>query len=248
MEALQVSHVSKKFGPITALRDVSLSVDVGEVIGIVGDNGAGKSTLLKILSGFHQPTSGQLRIMEQDTLLHSVQHARSLGIETVYQDLALVRELKIYENMFLGREITTRRLGLLSVLDRRRMRELSAEYLDRLGLLSLSVDREVGALSGGQRQAIAIARSAFADSKILLLDEPLAAMGVREGRVILDLVQKIRSERKVTIVIIAHNHAQILDVCDWVCVVQHGTISFNKRSSETSVQELMEIICAGYRH
>ena len=246
MEAIGVEHVSKRFGPVTALSDVSLRVELGEVVGIVGDNGAGKSTLLKILSGFYRPGSGTLRIMGEPVSLASVRHARALGIETVYQDLALVRELSVYENMFLGRELT-RRLGPLVTLDRRAMRAATAAYLERIGLRLPSLDGEIGGLSGGQRQAIAIARSAFANGRILLLDEPLAAMGVRESAIILDLIRSFRVRREMSIVIIAHNHAQVLDVCDRVCLVQHGAITLDKRSEDTSAEELMRVICAEYR-
>jgi ABC-type sugar transport system ATPase subunit len=246
MDAITLTNLSKRFGPVTALTDVSLRIKMNEVVGIVGDNGAGKSTLLKILSGFHQPSSGTMSIMGEPVTLTSVQHARSLGIETVYQDLALVKELSVYENMFLGREITKKRLGLLTTLDRKAMREMCARYLQRLGLRLPSLDCEIGELSGGQRQAIAIARSTFAGGKILLLDEPLAAMGVREGAIILDLIRSFRARRDTTIIIIAHNHAQVLDVCDRVCLVQHGTVTLDKRSEETSAAELMRVICSEY--
>ena len=246
MDAIALTNLSKRFGPVTALTDVSLRIGMNEVVGIVGDNGAGKSTLLKILSGFHQPSSGTMSIMGEPVTLTSVQHARLLGIETVYQDLALVKELSVYENMFLGREITRKRLGLLTMLDRKAMRETCAGYLQRLGLRLPSLDCEIGELSGGQRQALAIARATFAGGKILLLDEPLAAMGVREGAIILDLIRSFRARRDMTIVIIAHNHAQVLDVCDRVCLVQHGTVTLDKKSEETSVEELMRVICSGY--
>src|SRR5262245_51564852 len=174
-EALRVEGVAKRFGALTALRDVHLRVDRGEVLGLIGDNGAGKSTLIKVICGFHQPDAGRIFVNGEEVTLRSVDHARSLGIDTVYQDLALVNELSVYHNMFLNRE---RRIGPL--LNNRLMRRLAREHLTDMGVTIADVTAEVAKLSGGQRQAIAVARSVYSDARILLLDEPLAAMGAKE--------------------------------------------------------------------
>jgi ABC-type sugar transport system ATPase subunit len=241
-EALRVEHIAKRFGGITALSDVNLHLARGEVLGLIGDNGAGKSTLIKIICGFHQPDAGTISVNGEQVALRSVDHARSLGIDTVYQDLALVNELSVYHNMFLNRELV--RWPLLS---NRRMQKLARQHLQDMGVNLASVDVEVAKLSGGQRQAIAVARSVYTDARILLLDEPLAAMGAKEGALILDLVRDLKRRGEVSIVIIAHNYGQILEVCDRINLLQHGEITFDKPTSQTSVQELTDLVVAEYR-
>jgi simple sugar transport system ATP-binding protein len=239
---LRAEHISKRFGAVTALRDVNLHLDPGEVLGLIGDNGAGKSTLLKILCGFQQPTSGRILLHGQEVTLKSVDHARSLGIDAVYQDLALINELTVYHNMYLKREHTR-----WTLLSNRSMRREARKHLDEMGIQIPSVDVAVAKLSGGQRQAIAVARSVYSDAKILLLDEPLAAMGVKEGAIILDLVQDLKRRGDVSVIIIAHNYGQVLEVCDRVNLVQHGEITLDKMSRDTSVQELTDMVVAEYR-
>ncbi len=241
-EVLRVEHVAKRFGALTALRDVSLHLDKGEVLGLIGDNGAGKSTLMKILCGFHQPDAGQIFLDGEAVSLRSVDHARSLGVDTVYQDLALVNELSVYHNMFLNRELVR-----WPLLHNRAMRKLARQHLDDMGVSIPSVDVEVAKLSGGQRQAIAVARSIYSEARVLLLDEPLAAMGAKEGALILDLVRDLKRKGEVSIMIVAHNYAQVLEVCDRVNLLQHGTITLDKPTAETSVQELTDLVVAEYR-
>ena len=180
---------------VTALEDVSLHLGQGEVLGLIGDNGAGKSTLVKILTGFHKPDAGKIFVLGEEVQLKSVTHARSLGIDTVFQDLALVPGMSVYHNMFLNREVT-RGIGPLRFLNNRAMRKRSREYLDDIGVRVPSMDAEVARISGGQRQAIAIARSTHSDAKILLLDEPLAAMGAREGALIIELIAGAEAARR----------------------------------------------------
>jgi ABC-type sugar transport system ATPase subunit len=239
---LEAEHLSKRFGAVSALTDVSIRLAKGEVLGLIGDNGAGKSTLMKILCGFHRPDSGRLLVNGEEVVLRSVDHARSLGIDTVYQDLALINELSVYHNMFLNREIVR-----WPLLRNRAMKRLAAHHLESMGVRIGSVDVQVAKLSGGQRQAIAVARSVYSDAKILLLDEPLAAMGAKEGALILDLVRDLKDSGEVSIVIIAHNYAQVLEVCDRVNLLQHGTISYDRPASATSVQELTDLVVAEYR-
>jgi simple sugar transport system ATP-binding protein len=243
-DILRVEHISKRYGAVTALTDVSLSLRRGEVLGLLGDNGAGKSTLMKIICGFQPPTSGRILLNGEEVVFKSVQHARSLGIDVVYQDLALINQLTVYHNMFLNREPVARPIPLLR---NRQMRRLAKEHLDEIGVNIPSVNAEVAMLSGGQRQAIAVARSVYSDCKVLLLDEPLAAMGVKEGAMILDLVRRLRDQGELSIIIIAHNYGQILDVCDRVNLLQNGKITFDKASADTSVEELTEIVVAEYR-
>ena len=245
---LRAEHISKSFGPVTALRDVNLHLDRGEVLGLLGDNGAGKSTLMKILTGFHQPTTGKIWFDGQSVRLRSVSHARSLGVEAVYQDLALINQLNVYQNMFLQREAVSGGLpGLFGILDQRTMRARAIEHLENMRVNIPSVDVEVAKLSGGQRQAIAVARSVFQKAKVLLLDEPTAAMGAKESALILDLIQRLKEAGDVAMIIIAHNYAQIFDVCDRINLIEGGTITFDKRTSETSVGELTDRVVNEYR-
>ncbi len=241
-DVLRVEHISKRFGAVTALRDVNLHLKRGEVLGLLGDNGAGKSTLLKILCGFHRPESGRVMLNGEEVVIKSVDHARALGIDAVYQDLALINELTVYHNIFLKRELVRGPL-----LNNRQMRKLARHHLDEMGIGLESVDVEVAKLSGGQRQAIAVARSVYSDAKILLLDEPLAAMGAKEAALILDLVRDLKSKGDVSIIIIAHNYGQVLEICDRINLLQHGEITFDKQSADTSVQELNDIVIAEYR-
>ena len=241
--ALRVEHIVKQFGALTALSDVSLRLEKGEVLGLIGDNGAGKSTLIKIICGFHRPDAGRTFVAGQEVVLRSVDHARSLGIDTVYQGLALINELSVYHNMFLNREL---RIGPL--LNNRAMRRLAREHLAEMGVNIPDVGAEVAKLSGGQRQAVAVARAVYSDARVLLLDEPLAAMGAKEGVLILDLIRDLKARGDVSVLIIAHNYAQVLDVCDRVNLLQHGTITFDRPTAETSIDELTELVVAEYRN
>ena len=241
-DVLRVEHIAKSFGAVTALRDVSLHLRKGEVLGLIGDNGAGKSTLVKILSGFTSPTRARSRSSARPVHLKSVIHARSLGIDTVYQDLALVPGLSVYHNMFLKREHT--RIG---VLNNGSMRRQARAHLDSLGVNIPDVNAEVVTLSGGQRQAIAVARSVFSDAKIILLDEPLAAMGAKEGGLILKLIRQLRERGDVSQIVIAHNYLHVLETCDRVCLLQNGRITFDRPTAETSVEELLTLVGAEYR-
>ena len=221
---------------------MNLHLGQGEVLGLLGDNGAGKSTLIKIICGFQPPTSGRIVLEGKEITLKSVDDARSLGIDTVFQDLALINELTVYHNMFLNRERTR-----WTLLSNRSMRRTAQEELDRIGVNIPSVDAEVAKLSGGQRQAIAVARAVTSNAKVLLLDEPLAAMGAKEGAMILELVKDLKSQGQVSIIMIMHNYGQALEVCDRINLLQHGEITFDKLAKDTSVQELNDIVIEEYR-
>jgi simple sugar transport system ATP-binding protein len=243
-DVLRVEHIAKRFGPVTALRDVNLHLRKGEVLGLLGDNGAGKSTLIKIICGFQRQDSGSMFLHEQPYRPRSVDDARAQGIETVYQDLALIDELSVFHNMFLRRERVHRPLPLLA---NRQMKREARTALDEIGINIPRIDVAVARLSGGQRQAIAVARTVNSDADILLLDEPLAAMGAKEGSMILDLVARLKAEGRVSIVMILHNYIHVLEACDRVSMIQDGVIALDKPTAETSVEELTEIVVNEYR-
>jgi simple sugar transport system ATP-binding protein len=243
-DVLRVEHVAKRFGPVTALRDINLHLRKGEVLGLLGDNGAGKSTLMKIICGFQRPDEGRLFLRGEPYEPHSVDQARALGIDTVYQDLALVDELSVYQNMFLRRERVHRPLPFLA---NRVMRTEARRALDDIGVNIPRLNVPVARLSGGQRQAIAVARTVNSEADILLLDEPLAAMGAKEGALILDLIERLKKEGNVSMIMVLHNYVHVLTACDRVNLIQDGVITLDKPTSETSVEELTEIVVDEYR-
>ena len=241
---LEMIGISKTFGAVTALVDVTIRLRKGEVLALVGDNGAGKSTLIKILSGFHHPDSGRIVYQGREVRFGSPRDARAQGIETVYQDLALINDLSVYHNMFVGREYHKRILGL-KLLDNKKMRDLARTYLDTLGIDVPSVDSLVELLSGGQRQSVAVARSIYSSPTILVLDEPLAALGVREGAHVLGLIQNLRRQRDVSIILIVHNYNQVFEVCDRINFLHSGEVVLDASTSETSEEELIRIVKSG---
>jgi ABC-type sugar transport system ATPase subunit len=243
-DVLRVEHIAKSFGPVTALRDVSLHLKKGEVLGLLGDNGAGKSTLIKTICGFQKQDSGAMWLKGEPYEPRSVDHARSLGVDVVYQDLALIDELSVYQNMFLCRE---ERVARLPFLDRRSMKKEARAALDEIGIHLPRLDVPVARLSGGQRQSIAVARGVYSDADILLLDEPLAAMGAKEGAMILELIARLKKEGKLSMIMILHNYVHVLESCDRVNMIVDGVITFDKPAAETSLEELTEIVVDEYR-
>jgi simple sugar transport system ATP-binding protein len=243
-DVLRVEHVAKSFGPITALRDINLHLRKGEVLGLLGDNGAGKSTLIKILCGFHKPDSGTMWLKGQTYAPKSVLAARQLGIDTVYQDLALVDQLTVYQNMFLFREKVRKPVPFLA---NHIMKRETRTALEATGINIPRIDVPVARLSGGQRQAIAVARTISGDADVILLDEPLAAMGAKEGALILDLIARLKAEGRVSIIMILHNYIHVFQACDRVSLIQDGVIAFDRPTAETSVEELNEIVVEEYR-
>ena len=243
--ALEVRGVTKRFGALVVLRGIDLVLRQGEVLGLVGDNGAGKSTLVKILCGFHQQDSGDVLVHGERVRFNSVEDARAHGIETVYQDLALIPQLPVYQNLFLGHELT--KMGPLRFLDKRGMRKLARQYLDEIRVRVPNVDAEAEQLSGGQRQAVAVARAVRAAPKILLLDEPLAAMGARESLLIIELVKDLAASGRVSIIVIDHNYAHLFELCDRINVLQGGRITRDQPVAETSLEELTELMVSSFR-
>jgi simple sugar transport system ATP-binding protein len=243
-DVLRVEHIAKRFGPVTALRDVNLHLKKGEVLGLLGDNGAGKSTLIKIICGFQKQDSGKMFLRGQPYEPRSVDDAREKGIEAVYQDLALIDELSVFHNLFLRKERVYHPLPLLA---NRQMKREARAALDEIGINIPRIDVSVARLSGGQRQAIAVARTVNSNADIILLDEPLAAMGAKEGAQILDLVARLKDEGRVSIIMILHNYVHVLQACDRVSMIQDGVIALDKPTAQTSVEELTDIVVNEYR-
>ena len=243
-DVLRVEHIAKSFGPVTALRDVSLHLKKGEVLGLLGDNGAGKSTLIKTICGFQKQDAGKMWLKGEAYEPKSVDNARALGVDVVYQDLALIDELSVYQNMFLCRE---ERYSKLPFLDSRKMRREARMALNDIGINLPRLDVPVARLSGGQRQSIAVARGVYSEADILLLDEPLAAMGAKEGAMILELISRLKQEGKLSMIMILHNYVHVLESCDRLNMIVDGVIALDKPTAETSVEELTEIVVDEYR-
>ena len=240
---LSIASVSKHFGGVQALTDVSFDLAAGEVLALAGDNGAGKSTLIKIISGVYQPDGGQIFFHGAEIALNEPRDARDLGIETIYQDLALCDNLDIGENVFLGREPVIRRLGVLPAIDRPKMREAASTLLHRLDIDidAAKLSRPVGELSGGQRQAVAIARAMYWDASLLIMDEPTAALGVPEQRKVRALIHRLKEE-KVAVIFISHNLTDIFEVSDRIVVLRRGCVSGERRVAETSADEVVKMM------
>ena len=218
--ALQLQDISKNFGAVQALKSVSFDITPGKITGLVGDNGAGKSTMVKIISGIHKPSSGQILLDGEPTLFSNPGEARKAEIETVFQTLELVEEFDVAENFYMGQELT--RFGPLKVNRTNEMRTQAATAVAQLGInIPGGVTRKVRTMSGGQRQAVAIARASFWSSKVLLLDEPTAALGVRETAQVLSLIETLR-DRGAAILLISHNMKDVERLCDDVVVLRQG--------------------------
>ena len=214
---LKLEHINKRFGAVQALSDMTFEAYLGEVVGLVGDNGAGKSTLIKIISGVYQPDSGSYIFDGRDVTVSNPKDATDLGIQTVYQDLALCDNLDVVANMYLGREEAGR--GVLNEVD---METNALRYVKDLHVRIPSVRTRIAALSGGQRQSVAVARAVMWNSKVVLLDEPTAALGVEQTLQVKDLIRRLR-ENGLAVVVISHNLADVFDVSDRIIVMRLGT-------------------------
>jgi simple sugar transport system ATP-binding protein len=237
----ELRGVSHSYGRNRVIFDVDLAVWPGEVVGLVGDNGAGKSTLLKIFAGYQPPTSGALRFGGRDVRFGSPADARRLGIEAVYQDLAIVDQLSLWRNFFLGKEVV-RRIGPLTIMERRRMRAEAETALSALGLTRIrSAEEPAWALSGGERQSVAITRAIHFGARLLLLDEPTAALSVRETRNVLDSIGRAR-EQGLGVLYIDHNMSHVLPVADRIVLLELGRVVRVIDRGEVSVDELQDLV------
>ncbi|WP_337182383.1 ATP-binding cassette domain-containing protein [Shinella sp.] len=243
---LRVSNLGKSYGAVQALQDVSFTMRPGETIALVGDNGAGKSTLVKLLSGVVRPTSGSIEIMGRAVDLTSPDVARAAGIETVYQDLGLCNNLTVAENIFLGREEIVG-WGPFSFLARSRMRERSRQALAGLSINVPSPDQNVAGLSGGQRQAVSIARSRLWKSNLVLLDEPTAALGVQETAKAMEAVRQLQ-KNGVAIILITHSMPMAKEMSDRVIVLRRGKKVGDVRTAAVSGDDIVSLITGARDH
>ena len=239
MSRLSLTGISKHFGAITALEDVSLTVAEGEVLGLMGDNGAGKSTLVKIIAGNFRPSAGRVMLDGQQVDFHKPVDAQRSGIEVVYQDLALCNNLSAASNVFLGRE-PRRRIGPFKIIDYARMQTHAARLF--VELMSETRPRDlVRKMSGGQRQAVAIARTLLSDARLVLMDEPTAAISVRQVAEVLGLIRRLR-DQGISVILISHRMPDVFAVCDRVAVLRRGRLVANKKISESSPEEVTGLI------
>lgn len=236
---VEVKNVTKRYGSVVALRGVNMELHSGEIVGLVGDNGAGKSTLVNIVAGALPPTSGTVLVDGREVTFRTPIDARRAGIETVYQDLALAPDLSIWGNMFLGREqVVSGPLGRLGWLDRKAMMAHTTEDLDRTKIRIPSVSARVGRLSGGQRQAVAVGRAVAWGSRVVLMDEPTAALGVEQQARVAELIQTVASQG-LGVLLISHNLPQVYQICHRVLVLFRGEIVANLRPSEVDIDDIV---------
>jgi ABC-type sugar transport system ATPase subunit len=239
MSLLELADVRKNFGPVQALAGVSFGVDAGEVIGLVGDNGAGKSTLMKTVTGVHAPDGGMIRFAGTSIAGREPGEIRALGVEMIYQDLALARMQDVASNIFLGREPTRRLLGLpIRVIDRARMEREAAAMIQKLGARLPSVTYTVGQLSGGQQQSVAIARALTFDPKLVIMDEPTAALAVREVEHVLDLIRELKRQG-IAVILISHRLNDVFAVCDRIIALRQGQVVADEPIAQTSMNDVV---------
>ncbi|MET3900224.1 ABC-type sugar transport system ATPase subunit [Devosia sp. UYZn731] len=240
---LEARHIARHFGAVIALADASLTLNKNEVLGLVGDNGAGKSTLLKILSGIISASSGEVLVDGTPIQLRRAQDAMDAGIETVYQDLALVDTMTAYQNVYLGREEISKNpvARFFNLVDDRQMRQRAREVLDSLQVKIPSINVTVKGMSGGQRQCLAIARALLWGRRIVILDEPTAALGVRETGQVLDVIRELRKQ-DVSVIIVSHNMQQLMSVADRITVMRLGRSIATRTVKDTQVSEIVGLI------
>ena len=240
---VEMRGIAKHYGGVQALAGADFTIYPREIHALVGDNAAGKSSLIKALSGAAPADAGEIRFDGRPVSIRDPRHAKALGIETVYQDLALADNLDIPANVFLGRELTG--AGLLSpFLDLRRMSLEAGKLLGRLKIRIPDLRQKVRTLSGGQRQCVGIARSVYFNARLIILDEPTAALGVEETRKVLELVKEMR-EQGLAVVMISHNLAHVFDLCDRISVMKTGVVAGSRHISETTREEILRLIVMG---
>jgi simple sugar transport system ATP-binding protein len=238
---LSVKNVSKHFGAVEALKNVSLDVYPGEVVALAGDNGAGKSTVIKAISGVFSYEIGDIYLDGRRIAFDSPQQARNNGIETIYQDLALADNLPIGANIFLGREPMTKRFGFLPVIDRNKMADVARETMRQLDFHVERLDAPVAAFSGGQRQAVAIGRAMYWNARLVIMDEPTAALGVPEQRKVMSLIQSLKAQGK-GIIFISHNLSDIFEVADRIVVFRRGENAGERVPAKTTGDEIVRLM------
>lgn len=238
---LEVKNITKRFGGLVAVDNVSMGVNPGEVVGLLGDNGAGKSTLIKIISGVYHADAGEIYFMDKEIKINNPMDALALGIETIYQDLALAENLNVYSNIFLGREKLKKLLGFISVLDHDYMLSESKKILKTLDIEIPSLRNKISMLSGGQRQAVAISRSLYWNAKFLIMDEPTAALGIAEQKKVLNLIRLLRSQG-LGIIIISHQIHDVLSVADRLVIMRRGVKVAERLTKETDPNEVVSLI------
>ncbi|MDL2409371.1 ATP-binding cassette domain-containing protein [Rhizobium calliandrae] len=241
---LEVRNLSRYFGAVRALDNCSMIVHPGEVVALAGDNGAGKTTMIKAISGVYPPTAGEILIEGQPVTFSSPQDAREKGIETIYQDLALADNLTIGANIFLGREPMKKLFGFLPVLDRKAMAEAARETMARLDFHVKRLDAPVSNFSGGQRQAVAIGRAVYWNARILIMDEPTAALGVPEQRKVVALIKSLKAQGR-GVIFISHNLQDIFAVSDRIIVLRRGIVAGERKISETTHEEIVKLMIGG---
>jgi D-xylose transport system ATP-binding protein len=237
---LEARDITKRFGSVVALQNVSLEIFGNEIVGLVGDNGAGKSTLIKIISGNFQPDQGSILFDGSEVHLRNPSDARGLGIETVYQDLSLCNNLDAVSNLFIGRELC-RSVLRVKVIQKREMTRISAAVLSKVGITLPSIHEKMEFLSGGQRQAVALGRFVAWGTRLILLDEPTSAIGVRETGKVLELIKRSRKE-ETGIIMISHNLPQIFEVATRIVVLRHGEVVGVRDKEATSPDEIVSMI------
>ncbi|MBG6142480.1 simple sugar transport system ATP-binding protein [Labrenzia sp. EL_142] len=246
MSLLELSGVEKSFGPVQVLHGVNLSVEAGEVVGLVGDNGAGKSTLMKTITGVYTTDSGRITFDDQDVTSRDPGERRERGIEMIYQDLALAPQQDVANNIFLGREPTKRFLGILPrFVDKAKIDAQAQEMIDRLGVHVPSIQIPVGMLSGGQQQTIAIARALTFKPKLVIMDEPTAALAVREVESVLNLIRQMQEEGIATI-LISHRLNDVFEACGRIVVLRRGNVIADLKRDETDMAEVVSYIVGAH--
>jgi len=238
---LEVKNITKRFGGLTAVDNMDMEVFPGEVVGLLGDNGAGKSTLIKVISGVYHADAGTIFFEGKEVRIDNPMDALRIGIETLYQDLALAENLNVYANIFLGREKLKRFLGLINVLDHDYMLNESKKVLDRLEIEVPSLKNQIRTLSGGQRQAVAISRSIYWNAKFLIMDEPTAALGVAEQKNVLDLLKTLSSQG-VPVIIISHQLHDVFSVATRLVIMRRGKKVAERITKDTTTDEIVGLI------
>ncbi len=237
---IEIKGLEKHFGGVQALKGVDMQIPQGQVTAIIGDNGAGKSTLIKCISGIYELTHGEILFEGLPVKIGSPLAARHLGIETVYQDLAVLDTLSVTENLYLSREI---RKGIwpFQLLNKKKMAQGAAEMMDRVGNKTILIDKEIGYMSGGQRQAVAISRAVGWGAKVIIFDEPTAALGVKESAEVANLIQRLKGQG-ITVIIISHNFEEVLELADLVWIMRQGKAIASRKASEVSGRDLVALL------